>query len=51
MTTFASLYQRFQEIGDFSTWKKESEVKKRERERERKAKKPEPIQRVILDKH
>lgn len=50
MTTFVSLYQRFQEIGDFSTWKKESEAKKK-RERERKAKKPEPIQRVILDKH
>lgn len=36
MTTFVSLYQRFQEIGDFSTWKKESEAKKkREREREK----------------
>lgn len=49
MTTFASLYQRFQEI--LAPEKKESEAKKKERERERKAKKPEPIQGVILDKH
>lgn len=41
MTTFVSLYQRFQEIL----------APEKKKVRERKAKKPEPTQRVILDKH